>query len=216
MLYNQISIMVVMVAFGLLALVISNPLDQFAANRTQAQWLPLGCVVLLGVLVMVFAGLLSRRAGKYIDRTANALLRPLPLTLRQKGRLALSQLAVFRTVGVWFHVTIGSLTLITGAMGCGILYLLAAQAANVSVPIMVLIWLQAIVYILGRIPISVANCGVREFVLVGLLGIYSIDKADALLMSAIIFSAHVFLAFMGALYQLGWSLDKKRSLHSTG
>ena len=81
---------------------------------------------------------------------------------------------------------------------------------------MVLIWLQAIVYILGRIPISVANCGVREYILIGLLSIYSIDEPDALLMSAIIFSAHVFLAFIGALYQLAWSLNKKRSLHSTG
>ncbi len=81
---------------------------------------------------------------------------------------------------------------------------------------MVFIWLQAIVYILGRIPISVANCGVREFALTSLLSLYGIAKSDALLMSAIIFSAHIFLAFIGALYQLSWSFKKKRSLQSTG
>jgi len=215
MLYNQLSIMVIMVAFGLLALVISNPLKQSAIDSTQARWLSLGCVVLFLGIVIIFAALLSRRASKHIDSIADRVLRPLPLAARQKGLLALSQLRVFRTVGLGFHVAVGLLTLITGAIGCGILYLLAAKAANVSVPIMVLIWLQAIVYILGRIPISVANCGVREFALTSLLGIYSIDKPNALLMSAIIFSAHIFLAFIGALYQLSWSFNK-RPLHTTG
>jgi len=210
MLYNQVSIMVIMVAFGLLALVISNPLEQLPIDSAQARWLPLGCVVLFLVIVVIFAGLLSRRAGKHIDKMADRLFRPLPLALRGKAHLVLSQLHVFRTVGVWFHVLIGCLTLITGAVGCGILYLLAAKAANVSVPIMVFVWLQAIVYVLGRIPISLANCGPREIMLVTTLGIYGIDKPHALLMSAIIFSAHIFLAFIGALYQLSWSFYKNR------
>lgn len=216
MLYNQLSIMVIMVAFGLLALVVSNPLKQSAVDSTQAAWLSLGCVVLFLGIITLFWALLSRRASQHIDSLAERILRPLPLPARQKALLSLSQLRVFRTVGFGFHVTVGLLTLMTGAIGCGILYLLAAKAANVSVPIMVLIWLQAIVYILGRIPISVANCGVREFALTSLLGIYSIDKPNALLMSAIIFSAHIFLAFIGALYQLFWSFCKKRSSQSTG
>ncbi len=216
MLYNQISIMVVMVAFGLLALVISNPLEQLSINSTQVKWLALGCIFLFVIVTVIFAALLSRRAGKHIDAIADRMLRPLPLALRQKALLVLSQLRAFRTVGVWFHIVVGFLTLITGAIGCGILYLLAAKAANISVPIMVLIWLQAIVYILGRIPISVANCGPREIMLVTTLGIYGVDRPHALLMSAIIFSAHIFLAFIGALYQLSWSFYKKRSSQSAG
>ena len=89
----------------------------------------------------------------------------------------------------------------------------AAKATNISsVPFMVLVWVQAIIYILGRIPISIANCGVREFVLIGLLGIYGIDQSLALLMSAIVFSAYIFMPFIGALYQILWSLSKKRAL----
>ena len=216
MLYNQVSIMVIMLAFGLLAMVITNPLEQLEISNTQVRWLSAGCIVLFVLIVILFAAMLSHRAGRCIDAIAERLFRPLPLALRQKGQLVLRQLHVFRTVGVRFHVVIGSLTIITGAIGCGILYMLAASAANISVPITVFIWLQAIVYILGRIPISVANCGVREFALTGLLSLYGIAKSDALLMSAIIFSAHIFLAFIGALYQLSWSFKKKRSLHSTG
>jgi len=62
-----------------------------------------------------------------------------------------------------------------------------------------------------RIPISVANLGVREFTLVGLLALYGVDKSQALLMSMILFSALIVMALIGAIYQLSWTVSEKKS-----
>jgi hypothetical protein len=71
--------------------------------------------------------------------------------------------------------------------------------------------LCAVIYVLGRIPISVANLGVREVTLVGLLALYGVEKPQALLMSMILFSAVIFMAVIGAIYQLFWNITAKRS-----
>ena len=84
------------------------------------------------------------------------------------------------------------------------MYLSAARAAHVTVGLGVLIWLCAIVYVLGKVPISVANLGVREVTLVGLLGAYGVAKPAALLMSMTLFSAVLFKAALGGLCQLVW------------
>ena len=74
-----------------------------------------------------------------------------------------------------------------------------ARAANVTAP-------------LGRVPISVANLGVREVTLVGFLAFYGVEKTAALLMSMILFSALVLMAIIGAIYQISWALRSKKSV----
>ena len=94
----------------------------------------------------------------------------------------------------------------------GLFSYLAAQSVGISsVPALVFVWMYVLVYLLGRLPISLANCGVREFVLVGVLGAYGIDSSAALLMSVILFAAQLFLALIGALYQLSWSLQRNKN-----
>ena len=63
-------------------------------------------------------------------------------------------------------------------------------------------------------PISVANLGVREVTLIGLLGIYGVEKSQALLMSMILFSALVFMAIIGAMYQMYWAVSSKKHTKS--
>jgi hypothetical protein len=55
----------------------------------------------------------------------------------------------------------------------------------------------------------VANLGVREATLVGFLAVYGVEKSAAMLMSMILFSTMVFMAIIGAAYQLYWSLTKR-------
>jgi hypothetical protein len=62
----------------------------------------------------------------------------------------------------------------------------------------------------------VANLGVREITLVGLLGIYGVEKSQALLMSMILFSALVFMAIIGAIYQIYWAVSSKKSVPPQG
>jgi hypothetical protein len=212
MVYNQVSIMVAMVAFGLLALVVSNPLSQLSLTQSQAGWLSVGGILMFMVIMGMFAVLLNRRVGTPIDHLIRRCLRPFPELIRVRADSVLEQIHIFRTLGPGFHLYILGLGLVTSALGGGVLFMLAARATHIHVPFMAFVWMHAVIYIFGRIPVSISNCGVREFVLMGLLGVYGVDRSVALLMSMIVFSAHIFMAFIGALYQVSWSLSNKRAL----
>ncbi|MCH7916768.1 MAG: flippase-like domain-containing protein [Planctomycetes bacterium] len=213
MLYSQVSVMLVMLAFGLLALALGGPVDQTQMGQAGGTGsLYVATAVLLALVLVTYACMCSP-AGTRLDALSNALIRRLPEPVARKVRTVTGQLAVFRTVGPRFHLTIASLTFVTGVMGGGLLLKLAAQSVSISVPALVFVWMYVLIYLLGRLPISLANCGVREFVLVGVLGAYGIDSSAALLMSVILFAAQLFLALIGALYQLSWSLQRNKNSH---
>jgi hypothetical protein len=101
-------------------------------------------------------------------------------------------------------------------VGGVVTYILAARTAHVIAPLSVFVWLCAAIYVLGRLPISVANLGVREATLVGFLAVYGVEKPAAMLMSMILFSALVFMAIIGAVYQLSWTVTAKKSARKPG
>ncbi len=211
MVYNQMSIMVVMTVFGLAALMITNPASLSTADTNNHWLLPAGCGILMAAIILISLLLLNSRTGGKIIEAFELLLKPFPAKIRQKAREILEQLAIFQSAGGRFHLTIASITIIANLIGGVLIYFFSAKAANITAPAGVFVWLCAIIYILGRIPISVANLGVREFTLVGLLGIYGVAKPQALLMSMILFSAVILMAAIGAIYQLFWALTAKKT-----
>ncbi len=216
MFYNQLSIMVVVTAFGLIALMITNPTSLLLTNAKKQWLLPVVCGILLAAIILVSLLLLNSQTGSRVIKALMLMLKSLPTKIRRKGQEILMQIATFQTAGARFHLTIASMTIIAGP-GVGVLiYILSAKAANISAPVVVLIWLYAIVYLLGRIPISVANLGVREVTLVGFLTVYGVEKSAALLMSMILFSTSIFMAIIGAMYQLSWAVNAKKSAQPQG
>jgi uncharacterized membrane protein YbhN (UPF0104 family) len=212
MVYNQLTIMFVMTAFGLAALMILNPVSLLTAEAKNQWLLPAVCGMLLVLILSVTLLLLNGRTGGKIINALKLLLRPFPASVRQKGREILDQIAVFQTASAGFHLSIGFITIIANLTGGVLMYVLSAKAANVTAPLTVLVCLCAFVYVLGRIPISIANLGVREVTLVGFLGLYGVEKSAALLMSMILFSALVVMAVIGAIYQLSWAVTAKKSV----
>lgn len=216
MLYSQLVLLVVMTVVGLTALIVTNPAPLLLQDTKNTHLLP----VVAGILLMAtLAGgilLLNARTGRRITRSVGYLLRPLSERIRQKGDQILTQIEVFQTAGVWFHLKIALLALTATMVACVCMYDSAARAANITVPPGVFIWLCALVFALGRIPISVANLGVREVTVVSLLAFYGVEKSAALLMSMILFSAQVFMAHIGAVYQLSWALGAKGFTRPSG
>jgi len=211
MVYNQMSIMVVMMVFGLAALMITNPASLLKSDSNNRWLLPVISGIFLAAIILVSLLLLNGRTGGKIIKAFTLLLKPLPAKVRQKAQEILEQLAIFQSAGGGFHLTIASITIIANLIGGVLIYFFSAKAANITAPVGVFVWLCAAIYVLGRIPISVANLGVREFTLVGLLGIYGVAKPQALLMSMILFSAVILMAAIGAIYQLFWVLTAKKS-----
>jgi len=216
MVYNQLLTMFIMIVFGLAALMITNPVLILKTDVNNRWLLPLICGILLTVIILIALLLLSSRTGGKIIDGFGFFLRPFPVKIRQKARELLDQIATFQAAGAGFHLKIASITTIDTLIGGVIIYVLSARAANVAAPVGVLVWICAAICVLGRLPISVANLGVREITLVGLLGIYGVEKSQALLMSMILFSALVFMAIIGAIYQIYWAVSSKKSVPPQG
>lgn len=210
MLYNQVSITVTMMVYGLAALIITNPSSLLMPDTKNRWLLPIACGLLLATILAISLLLLNSRTGGIIISSINFLFRPLPETIRQKIRNVFNQIMTFHTVGAGFHLKIVSMTTIDTLIGSFIIYVLSAKAANITAPIGIFVWLCAIIYVLGRVPVSVANLGVREMTLVGMLALYGVEKSQALLMSMILFSALVIMAAIGAIYQLYWAVIGKK------
>jgi len=211
MVYNQLSTIIIMMIFGLGALILTNPAAVIFTNKENHHLLPIISGILLVVIVFMCLLLLNSRTGGKIIKGISCLLKPFPLKIRQKGEEILGQFAIFQTVGWKFHLVI-LLMIIVGTLSCGIvIFIFAAKAANIIVSPVVLIWLWAIVYILERVPISIANLGVREATLAGLLSIYGVEPSTAVLMSMVLFSALIFMAIIGAFFNFSGFLTGVRS-----
>jgi len=211
MIYNQWLIMTIMMVFGLAALMFTNPALLSISNTANQRLFPLVCGILLVAIIVISLLLLNSRTGGKITKSIAALLRPFPEKIRQKGLHVFEQIATFQTVGAGFHLRIASITIFDTLIGGVIIYILSARAANVTAPIGTFVWLCAMIYILGRIPVSIANLGIREAMLVVLLAPYGVEKPQALLMSMILFSALIVMAVIGAGYQIFWTLTAKKS-----
>jgi uncharacterized membrane protein YbhN (UPF0104 family) len=211
MIYNQWLIMTIMTVFGLIALLFTDPATLSITN-TKNQWLfSVFCGILLIAVIAVSITLLNRKTGGKFTKALEVLLRPLPEKIRLKGLQMLEQITTFQTAGTGFHVRIAVASTFDTLIGGVIAYILAARAANVNAPITTLVWLCAIVYILGRIPVSVANLGVREAMVVVTLAPYGVNEPQALLMSMILFSILIVMAVIGAAYQIVWAVTAKKT-----
>ena len=216
MLYNQMALTVVMTTVGLVGLIVTNP-TRILFPDARRQWLlPVVCAVVLVLVVLLSALVLNERTGGTATRILAVALRPLPRRVQDKGREMLTQIKVFQNAGWRFHMTIALINAVAGLPVGLLMYLFAARAASVVAPPGVLIWLCAMIYVLGRLPVSIANLGVREVALVGLLAGYGVTQPAALLMSMILFSSVIFLAAIGVSYQLFWAVREKSLTRKSG
>jgi len=211
MIYNQLLIMTIMTVFGLAALMFTNPASLSISNTTNQWLLPAVCGILLLAIIVISLLLLNSRTGGKITKAIAVMLRPFPAKIQQKGLEVLEQIATFQTAGAGFHLKITAISIIDTLIGGVIIYILSARAANVTAPVGTFVWLCALIYILGRVPVSIANLGVREAMLVVLLAPYGVEKPQALLMSMILFSALIVMAVIGAGYQIFWTVTAKKS-----
>lgn len=209
MIFNQLSLLVIMTTLGLIALMITNPTSVLFETKGNYSPLFIGCLILFAGMITAFWLMLNSRTGNRITNVLVFLLRPFPAKIQQKGREMIGQISVFRSAGIRFYLTVALLQVTNGLILGVFIYSLAAKAADIAVPVGVLLWICAIVYILRRLPISVASLGVREVTLVGFLGIYGVEKSTALLMSMILFSSSIIMALIGAIYHIFWVVKAK-------
>jgi uncharacterized membrane protein YbhN (UPF0104 family) len=201
MIYNQISDIVTLLALALIALMITNP-----GNKA---YLPGVCGLLLAVTIVGSILLLSHRFGAQVTAVLRYCLKPFPAVVRDKGGEVLDQIGLFQTVHWLFHLKMLVHNLVRIALRVW-LYVAAAKSAQIEIGYLTALWTMALIFVLGRLPISVGNLGVREATLVGVLGVYGVEPSKALLMSMVVFSCLLLLAFIGAAYHLSGGVSLKK------
>ncbi len=194
MLYNQFTSTIVMVIVTLVTLIGSNLLVSLQ--------LFVICSTLLVIIVIGSVVLLNRRVGPKLTGYLSAMLKPLPRKVRKVGQKVLGQLSVFQTAGWRFHFNSFFLSVIAMMVGGIFVFFFSAKTAGIDVPISALVYQCSLVFILGRLPITVGNLGVREVALVESLAVYDVDAQSALLMSLAILSNRVFFMAIGLVYHL--------------
>lgn len=202
MAYNQATEIVVKLLLGLVAVIVTNP-----GGQPQ---LPIICTIVTAGIIIGCVLLLNKWTGVKINELIVYALRPFPKMIQTRTGKILEQIKIFQTTGWGFHLEMAAISLLASLISV-VIYICAAKAAGISVPAATLVWQSSAVYILGRLPISVANLGVREFTLIKFLALYDVEAPAVLLMSMIIFSNIILVAFIGAIYQLLWAMSAKKS-----
>lgn len=201
MFYGQVTEIVFMLLLGFSALLITNP---------GGGWhIPVISLASLFIVIVFCFLMLNRTIGTWLNAVFGRLFKFLPSKVKAKGQAILEQLYVFQIARWQFHLNVALLTL-AATIASFALFIFAALAANINVPLAVIAWQTVLIYILGRLPISVANLGVREVTLIESLAVYSVSASAALLMSMVIFSNSIFIALVGAGYQLFWTLKSEK------
>jgi uncharacterized membrane protein YbhN (UPF0104 family) len=210
MVYNQMTLFVTMTVIGLIAVLVRNPITPAATQ--QPSWvLTVIAASLLLLTLLSSVLLLNPRTGRFAIRAFGWLLKPWPQKLRLKGHEILGQIATFQTAEARFHLKIAAINAFDAGVVCVLSYITAARAAGIHVPLGLFICLCASVYVLSKLPVTLANLGFREVTLVGLLAGYGVEPSSALLMSMVLFSSQLFMAALGIIYQLAWPGSKPRS-----
>jgi glycosyltransferase 2 family protein len=200
MVYSEIIEILVMVVIGLAGLMISNPVPQILPRSL--------CSILLAVIILGSMLLLNYWAGIKAAKIFGYVLNILPVKMRQKAEDVFEQISSLQRAGLRFHIIVSFITIIASFVGGVAVYVFSAKGANIEAPVSVFVWLCAAIYILGKLPVSIANLGIREVTLAGMLGYYGVETSSALLMSMIIFSGTIFLSIIGAFLHLYQAMKK--------
>lgn len=206
MVYNQLSMITVAFGIGFLVLAVFDPgtiLGVSLARPERVRGMALG--LLVGLSVLVYLALAPWSGGRLLDVINKLQHYLLPQKLAAKADGFVNHIRIFQTLPFLFHLKMAVITFVNMLLGGMLVYLCAAQAAHVQVTWSVLATLSMVVYLLGRVPITIGNLGVREVTLVGLLALHGVGKPATLLMSMVIFSGLVFMASLGVGYLLLWS-----------
>lgn len=211
MVYNQMALFATIATVGLITVLGMNPVQLLHVEPSQGRMLQVLAAVVLAAMILFYVFFLNQRTGIVLTRVLERLFQLLPQRLMVKGQELVRQVAIFQSAGPAFHLKVVAINMLAVLLLGVPTYICAAWAAGVSVPLGVFVFLHAGVYVLSKLPVTVANLGLREVTVVGVLTGYGVASSSALLMSMILFSSHLFLAAIGAVYQLGWVARSKRA-----
>jgi len=195
----KISLALAPLAIGSVALAFENPFDTRAV--------PMVAIAASVVLVIVAALYVNARTGALIDQAVGALLRILPGAIALRAQAVSNAFAEYRTLGATNGVFVLFYSVAAFALGV-IAMAFAAMAVGADVPVEVFAWVNMILFIARLFPLTISNLGIREGIMIAVLGLYGVGAAAAFAIGIVMFSFTLMIALVGSVYQIsvaaGW------------
>lgn len=197
--YNRLALMMPPLLIGGLALASIGLFD--AGWKNDLLYAPVLGVVIVSIL------LLSRRTGTAVLRFLAFLASTLPAPMRKSSKTVLTSFSQFHRLKLRSHMyvyllsTASSLIRIIGFVG-------AAYIVKVDVPATSLALAYAMVFVLGSLPLTLGNIGVREGILVFILARYGAITEQSILLGMVLYVEYVLFAIIGGAFQVMLSSGK--------
>ena len=90
------------------------------------------------------------------------------------------------------------------------------KSLGFHVPLSTIIWVDAILIVVGHMPITIGNFGVREGLVIAAFGLYGVPANVAVAYGLLVYSCRVIMALVGGGYQLaliaGWATMRSQAL----
>ncbi len=204
MAYTKFLFLAVPLAIGSVALAVDNPLD--------TAWIQVIALALLFALLSMMLLLYHPRLGSNTEKWLRGMSSHLPAGLEMKFGYLLDSLARLREIRGRDHAVMAGFMLASSSMGV-LRFWSGIQALHVGVPLLGVLWVIAFITLGRMLPITIANVGVREGLLVVALAAFDVPADQAVALGALAFSTTVMLAIIGAAYQtsrlLGWTTNRE-------
>ncbi|MFC1809117.1 lysylphosphatidylglycerol synthase transmembrane domain-containing protein [Candidatus Omnitrophota bacterium] len=160
-------------------------------------WLLIGISI---ILIFLYCSAFSKRMLKFIQGFV-ARLTVLPPFVRNKIEKLYTVITSLHELpfSTHFHIIINCLIRQLLAVGG---FLIVARSVSLPVSYGDIAWMRSVVIILGMLPISIGNLGVREASLVVILGQFDVVPSMALSFSVLILLRKIVLVFIGGTLEL--------------
>ena len=195
--YHRLVMTLLTLIVGSAALAFSNPLPIAALT-----YVPAAVSVLLAAL---FVCLYHPRIGAYVDVCLRRASRWLPKRFADYTGSALDALRRFHGFTARDHTRIFAWALLTVAVRLLVVYC-AMQAMDLNVSPIHILWISAFLAFTAALPLTIANLGLREGMLVVALAPFGVHPALAVALGLTLFLNQIAAALIGAIYQLALSL----------
>ena len=199
--YNRVMLLLPWLILGAGALASHNPSGQ--------RWLPIAASGGLVTAVAAAFALYHPVTGDWLDRYILSWSRGwLPRFAFTKLEYLLHAMKPFREFPLQFHFRMLLVGMSAAAVAL-VSFVLMARGANIQVPILLLVWIRALITGLRLLPVSFNGLGIREATLVAVLGSHGVPEAVAFGFGILSFVNLAAAALVGAGYQIalsaGWA-----------
>lgn len=197
LIYHRLVMTLLTLVIGGAALTVSNPLP----FEPLTYFLGFFVVALTALFVCLYHPTIGVRVQAFLRR----LTQVLPTRIDSYASSALDALRRFQRFGVSDHVQVFGWAFATIAVRTLALYF-AMQAMGLDVSLVHALWISAFLVFAATLPLTIANLGVREGLLVVALSPFGVPTSTAVALGLLLFVNQLIAALIGAIYQLALSL----------